>query len=158
MTFSLFVEDSYGSPFIKKLLRRKSEEGLLSAKPNRVKPSSIGNKLKRMVNAALLDADYVVILMDADGLPHNQKTEEIKRFLDDKYLNRVDIVLLDYEIEEWICYSQELPIGSGKPSKILRQKQNYEKRHLPKFAEKLDCKKLAECPSFHRFASALKSM
>lgn len=111
--------------------------------------------MKRVVNAALLGVDRVIILMDADGQPHDQKINEIRRYLDARNLEQIDIVLLDYEIEEWICYSQEISIISDKPSKILRRTHNYRKNRLPQFAEKLDCQKLTNCPSFRRLTNAI---
>lgn len=156
MRFRLVVEDSFGPDFITKLFNKKFNEGLLSGRLEGVTSCLIGNKLNRKVNAALLDADRVIVLMDADGQPLDQKTETIKQYLDTKYIDRISIVLLDYEIEEWICYASDIPTKGEKPSKILKVRHNYRKRHLPKFAEKLDCKRLIHCPSFQRLAHTLK--
>lgn len=158
MKFYFLVEDSYGSGFITALFKKKSGEGRLSGKIVDARRCSIGNKLKRMVNAARLKADRVIILRDAEGLPLDKATERIKQYLDPRYLDYVHVVLFDYEIEEWICYSQDIPVKEEMPSKILKHRQKYEKRHLPEFAEKLDCKKLAGCPSFLRLTCALKSV
>ena len=155
MTFCLVVEDRFGPPFLKKLFKKKSDEGLFSVRPKKIIKSAIRNKMKRVVNAALLGVDRVIILMDADGQPHDQKINEIRRYLDARNLEQIDIVLLDYEIEEWICYSQEISIISDKPSKILRRTHNYRKNRLPQFAEKLDCQKLTNCPSFRRLTNAI---
>ena len=157
MIFRLVVEDSFGPDFITKLFKKKFDEGLLSGKLAGVTSCLIGNKLRRKVNAALLDVDHVIVLMDADGQPLGQRTEAIKRYLDVKYLDYVSIVLLDYEIEEWICYSLGIPTKGEKPSAILKNHKNYKKNHLPRFAEKLDCKILASCPSFLRLTQVLKS-
>ena len=70
----------------------------------------IGNKLGRKVNAALLDVDRVLILMDADGQPLDQKTKIVKQYLDARYLDRISIVLLDYEVGQRICYLMGIPI------------------------------------------------
>ena len=158
MRFSLVVEDSFGPDFIKKLFNKKFNEKLLSGRPVEVTSCLPGNKLGRKVNAALLYVDHVLILMDADGQSLDQKTKTIKQYLDDRCLDRISIVLLDYEIEEWICYSEGIPIRGGKPSNILKRRQNYQKNRLPRFAEKLDCKRLASCPSFLRLTRTLESV
>ena len=157
MKFYFVVEDRFGPAFIIRFFKKKFDEGLLFGKLVGVESCSIDNKLRRKVNASFTDADRVIVLMDADGQSHDKKTEKIKQYLDHKYLDCVRIVLLDHEIEEWICYSQGIPIREEKPSKILKHHQNYQKRHLPGFAEKLDCKKLTDCPSFLRLTCALKS-
>ena len=157
MRFRMVVEDSFGPDFITRLFKKKVNEGLLVGRLVGVTPCLIGNKLRRKVNAAFLDVERVIILMDADGQPLDQQTKKIKQYLDDRHLDCISIILLDYEIEEWICYSQGIPIKNEKPSKILKIRQNYQKNHLPKFAERIDCKKLASCPSFRRLAYALES-
>ena len=65
---------------------------------------------------------------------------------------------LYYEIGQRICHSKGMPIRGGKPSNILKRRQNYLKNRLPRFAEKLDCKRLAGCPSFLRLTRALESV
>ena len=101
-------------------------------------------------------SERVIILIDADGKPHKELTEHIKSFLDNTDMNFVRIVLLDYEIEEWICYSKGIKFYE-KPSKILKTKLSYKKNQLPAYALKLDCEKLKTCPSFKRFMIALES-
>lgn len=159
MKFYFFVEDSHGSDFITVLFKKNSGEGLLSGNIVDARRYDLSNKLRRMVNAAihLKKVDRVIILRDADGRSLDKEIERIKQYLDPRYLRYVHIVLLDYEIEEWICYSQGIPVKGEKPSKILKHRQKYQKNRLPKFAEKLDCKKLAGCPSFLRLTCALKS-
>ena len=158
MRSRLVVEDSFGPDFIKKLFSKKFDEKLLSGKLEVVTSCLLGNKLGRKVNAALLDVDRVLILVDADGQSLDQKTKILKQYLGVRHLDRTSIVLLDYEIEEWICYSEGIPIRGGKPSNILKRRQNYRKNRLPRFAEKLDCKRLAGCPSFLRLTRALESV
>ena len=157
MKFSLIVEDDFGPEFIKKIFRKKFDEGLLSGRLESVTQSLINNKLRRKVNAALRSVERVIVLMDADGEPFDKKTENIKQYLDSRHRDRIRIVLLDYEIEEWICYSQKIRIGNEKPSKVLKRTKRYTKNSLPKFATKLDCERLMNCPSFRRLVNALES-
>lgn len=110
-----------------------------------------------VVNAALLEWEYVIVLMDADGQQLDLKTNAIKQYLDPRYADRIRIVLLDYEIEEWICYSLGIKIHAEKPSTILKRNIKYKKNRLPTFALRLDCTKLAACSSFQRLVQATKS-
>ena len=140
----------------KQFLQKKQPREYFRANWKKTKPVLIGPKLSRIVQIAIDVADRVIILMNANGDSLDKKTEEIKRYLPMINLNRVHIVLLDYEIEEWICYSQGIPIN-GKPSEILYSRIKYRKERLPSYASKLDCEKLKTCPSFRRLIDALSS-
>ena len=107
-----------------------------------------------MISAAISSVDRIIILMDADGRPLADKEEKIKEYIAKKDLDRVRIVLLDSEIEEWICYSLGIKTN-GKPSDALAEKNGYQKRDLLKYASKIDCTKLKDCQSFNRLISAL---
>ena len=110
----------------------------------------------RIISANLGDADRVIVIADADGQDPEEKKQRIHRYVGSRHANRVRIVMLDYEIEEWICYSQGLKFGDQKPSAILKHKEGYQKRQLPTYAERLDCDKLQNCTSFRRLLSALE--
>ena len=156
MKYYFIVGSAFGSAFIKTVFTKKAAKGVFPGKLEKTKPVLIGPKLSRIVQIAIDVADRVIILMNANGDSLDKKTEEIKRYLPMINLNRVHIVLLDYEIEEWICYSQEIPIN-GKPSEILYSRIKYRKERLPSYASKLDCEKLKTCPSFRRLIDALSS-
>ena len=113
--------------------------------------------ISRIAKAATRIADRVIILMDADGKPHAEWTRHIESFLGGVDMNCIRIVLLDHEIEEWLCYSKGIKFD-GKPSKILKDHlPSYTKNQLPKYASKLDCEKLKTCSSFKRLIVALGS-
>ena len=156
MKFYFIVGDDFGHSFIKTVFTEKAAKGLFPGRLENAKRLSIGPKLPRIAKIATKVADRVIILMDAKGEPLDKKTEEIKRYLHTIDMNRVRIVLLDYELEEWICYSEEIPI-KGKPSEILYTRIDYRKNRLPSYASKLDCEKLKTCPSFKRLIHALSS-
>jgi hypothetical protein len=78
----------------------------------------------------------------------------------------VDVIILDYELEEWICYSFGMQLGADKPFKALSDKckekrgskGGYKKWQLPRFVENLDFNTLRRnCHSFEDFASILLS-
>ena len=154
MNFYFIVEDKFGPSFIKQVFRKKSEEGLFSGRISDARRSLINNKMTRMISAAISSADRIIILMDADGGPLADKEEEIKKYVDKKDLDRVRVVLLDNEIEEWICYSLGIKTN-GKPSDALAEKKGYKKRDLLKYVSKIDCTKLKNCQSFNRLISVL---
>ncbi len=156
MKYYFIVEDDFGPQFIKALFRKKSDEGIFSGMLVKAKQYSIGPKMSRIAKAATRNADRIVILMDADGKPHKEWTRHIESFLSDVDMNYVRIVLLDHEIEEWICHSQGIKFDE-KPSKILKASISYKKNQLPKYALKLDCEKLKTCSSFERLMLALRS-
>lgn len=156
MKFYFLMEDRFGPQFIKTLFRKKSESGLFTGRIVKARRSSISTKLSRHVTAAQEIADRIIILMDAEGKPLDDKTDEIKRHLDTKYTNNVRIVLLDQEIEEWICYSKEYTIKDGKPSDILKTKLKYQKNQLPDYAKSLDCERMQSCESFNRLLKAME--
>jgi len=67
----------------------------------------------------------------------------------------IEVILFNYEIEEWICISLGLKWHS-KPSAELKQKLKYEKSDLPSYVDKLDFKKLVnKSKSFIKFIEAL---
>ena len=126
MNFYFIVEDKFGPSFIKQVFRKKSEEGMFYGRISDARRSSISNKMTRMISAAISSVDRIIILMDADGGPLADKEEKIKEYVAKKDLDHVRIVLLDNEIEEWICYSLEIKINS-KPSDVLAGKNGYQK-------------------------------
>lgn len=154
MKYYFIVEDCFGIYFIKSLFKKKSDSGLFSGKLITAKQQPINHKMSRIVKIAMGKADRIVILMDADGESLEAKTSHIKSFLHDVDMSFVRIVLLDHEIEEWICYSQDISFDE-KPSKVLKVRLSYQKNQLPRYASKLDCEKLKTCPSFERLISAL---
>lgn len=159
MKFYFIVEDEYGPAFIKKLFQRKVKESVFSGScVGAKKVPVLGSKPRRIVSIKATSVDRIIILADADGLPRSEKESRIFRNIDKKYRGQVRIVLLDWEIEEWICYSKGLTIN-GKPSEILKSKlrTKYEKNELPDYAARLNCAKLMTCKSFRRLLDALNA-
>lgn len=156
MRFVFLVEDCFGPNFFKKFFSKKAEENIFSGQFQGSYSYPLGAKMGRIIGANLGDADRVIVIADADGQDPEEKKQRIHKYVGSRHANRVRIVMLDYEIEEWICYSQGLKFGDQKPSAVLKHKKGYQKRQLPTYAERLDCDKLQDCGSFRRLLSALE--
>lgn len=130
MKIKLIVEDLYGGPFLIDVIQR-------------LKDANLVNKNLIIPKPKHLPADC------------NQKLDEILEYIDNK-VDRIIIVLAEYEIEEWICISKDLKWKHSKPSEELKRKYGYEKYKLPKYANELDFNKLKKnCKSFKAFLNAL---
>jgi len=77
-------------------------------------------KSERAIKAASIDFDKIVVVVDADG-PANR--DEVFKRVDvhivKEIKSKVDVIILDYELEEWICYSFGIQLGADKPFKAL---------------------------------------
>lgn len=159
MRFCFIVEDSYGVEFTKKLFQKKKHNAeLFSGTLVNAQRSPLGPKITRIIRAVRSrpeTVDRVIILADADGGSIEEKTKILYGYVDKQYRSQVSIVLLDHEIEDWICYSLKIKTLQKKPSDILKKKFGYEKRQLPKYVSKLDCNILLTCSSFQRLLTAL---
>lgn len=158
MRFYFIVEDSYGVAFIKKIFQKKHNAGLFSGTLVDARRSPLGPKITRIIRAVRSKpktVDRVIILADADGESIDEKAKILYGYVDKQYRSQVSVVLLDYEIEDWICYSLRIRVSQKKPSDILKEKFRYEKRQLPKYVPKLDCNILRTCSSFQRLLTAL---
>ena len=153
MKFFFLVEDTYGDEFIKQLFDKKLGEGLFSGKMTGARRSPIGPKLAKIIKTQDKDV-RIIILADADDKPIQAEEMRISKYIQKEHAQQVRIVLLTYEIEEWICYSRGFKIDD-KPSKILERKIQHKKNRLPQYASKIDCAKLTDCQSFKRLVDAM---
>ena len=155
MNFLFLVEDRFGIPFFRKLFQKKLKENVFSGRLKSVRQVPLGFKISRVIEWHIKRIDRVIIIADSEGLPLKDKEAKLLGYVEKEYRKIVKIVLLDYEIEDWICYSLDIKPGGKKPSNVLKYAETYEKSHLPKYVDELDCKKLVGCGSFKRFASSL---
>ncbi len=153
MTFSCLVEDTYGEQFWNEFFKKKIHENNINiSMPRKIRTVPKGLKLNRLIRNFLISKDeFVLLIFDADCKELEQAHKNIKKFIDNEYLDRVRFCFFDYEIEEWICYALNIKYNNQKPSIILKNKTNYQKNKLYIYAKQLDCSKLQECPSFKRF-------
>lgn len=157
MKFLFLVEDYFGRPFFERFFSKKIEEHIFSGKLERVHHVKLSGKIAKQIKANIRKVDRIIIIADADGGDLAAKKQDIAKFVDDVDVESVRIVLLDYEIEEWICQSEGIKFDGQKPSNVLKYKTGYQKFRLPTYAEKIDCNRLQHSNSFKRFASSLES-
>ena len=158
MTFSCLVEDAYGEYFWPMFFRKKKEEKILDNIPNLRKIKSWNQNIlklnKTIINFIKSKDDFVLLILDGEGKDIARKISELKEKIKQEYHDKLKIYFFDYEIEEWICHMLDLKYDD-KPSKILKHQEKYEKNKLPRYAEKMDCKKLGDCQSYVRFLDVL---
>jgi len=151
----IMTQDKYGVPFFRNFTNRLKDESLL---PNVHINSSkfygaCNPKLSRQLIAFkyLRCYDYFIIVADADGGNIKTLCENILCHIPENFRDMTDIIIFKDEIEEWICYSDNIDY-ENKPSKMLREKKGYEKYKLPSYAFKLNILKLRSgCVSFCNF-------
>jgi hypothetical protein len=128
-------------------------------------PGICYTKSERAIKAASIDFDKIVVVVDADG-PANREGvfKGVDVHIAKEIKSKVEVIILDYELEEWICYSFGIPFGEDKPSKVLNErckekrgaKSGYRKWQLPRFVENLDINALRRnCRSFEEVVSML---
>ncbi len=160
MTFSCLVEDAYGEYFWPEFFIKKKEERALHNIPTPRKFISCTRnipKLNKLIgNFIKSNDDFVLLILDAHGQDVTKVNGELYRKIKQEYHNKLKIHLFDHEIEEWICHVLDLKYND-KPAKVLKHKERYEKRNLPRYVRKLDCKKLKNCKSYIRFLDVLNN-
>lgn len=162
LAIKIFCEDSYGREFFKKLANRLKDENIISRgtgiNTDRLR-GLCSTKLRRILTAALYSYNKVIIQVDAHGHRPAIVNKQVEQHIPVQRMKSACIVVLDYEIEEWLCFSEGLRVqGSPSPYEILKQRRQYEKHRLPSYAEKLNIVTLGDYPSFKRFIDALKCL
>jgi len=152
----VYTEDSYGVSFFQSLINELKNDGdidnSLKCVVKRI-PGICSAKFTRLMNLEVEEYDKIIINVDADGdLPNTIKRE--RKHIPQGSENKVQYILNDYEIEEWILYSKNISYN-GKPSKKMSQiiDKIYEKNMLGKILsatlknsdEKELLKKFAKC-------------
>lgn len=164
--FRFFVEDEYGDEFFEKLVNRLKGEGLI---PRDVVidvkklPADCNKKIDRVLNASLKfgNFDRAVLIIDGDG-NSKKKRESAKSHIPFDLKDRVDVIVFEYETEEWICLSLGIKYSNVKPSKALnewlkiKRGKNYHKRDLPKFVPELNLKNLSNDENFKLLLTILR--
>lgn len=154
--FKIFAEDSYGKLFFPRLIERLKEESSLpniKIRADRL-PGKCYEKSRRAIDASS-DFDKIIVIVDAEGESKEETGDKVWIHVPPEVKSRVEVVVLPYEVEEWICFSQGLKFGHKKPSEVLKRRLGYEKSQLPEYAGRLDLKKLRYYPSFKEFVQAL---
>ncbi|UNQ73709.1 hypothetical protein [Infirmifilum sp. NZ] len=167
---AVFVEDAYGKEFIERLLAKLQPSHQVGVIKRFAGPCN--TKSTRQLLSSTHDHDRVVVLVDGDWNPSDVR-RRIEEHIDDirdedrrrEVRSKVRIVVVESEIEEWICHSLGLGVGRGqKPSEVLSQylqreeSRNYGKWELPRYAElvAVNCGSLyGKNPSFKEFLDCL---
>lgn len=164
--YKILSEDFYGKEFFKKLVERLKEENIIS-KTTQINTDRFHGKCYeksgRVIKTGVMDFDNVIVVADADNPKNKSKAnEEIEKHILKEIKNKVKIIILDYEIEEWICYNFDIKFQYEKPSVALNDwcRKNrgsfYKKYQLPNFVKELNIKNLLKYPSFNEFVNACK--
>jgi hypothetical protein len=160
MNIKIISEDDYGGAFLKNVilqLTNKNLVGNISVKGSKPMRPLCNFKLDRILNSFDRSCDKIIIILDSDDPENLEKRRiNIMRHVPDDLETPVEIILTDYEIEEWICISKNLKWKNSKPSDELKNQYGYIKSSLPKYAAELDFDKLQRnCRSFKAFLNSL---
>lgn len=162
MNIKIISEDDYGGAFLKNVitqLKDKKLVGKITVKGSKPMRPLCNLKLDRILRALDNTCDKILVILDSDE-PQNRefRRTNVKRHVPTNMATPVEIILTDYEIEEWICISKNLKWGHSKPSEELKNQFRYKKSSLPKYAGELDFDKLIKkSKSFIDFLNALQS-
>lgn len=160
MNIKIISEDDYGGEFLKNVIVRLKDEklvGNITIKGSKPMLPLCNSKLDRILKAFDNTCDKILVILDSDE-PQNS---ELRRANVERHVPEmktpVEIILADYEIEEWICISKGLKWGHSKPSDELKNQFGYKKSSLPKYANELDFDILIKkSKSFIAFLNALQ--
>ena len=162
MNIKIISEDDYGGAFLKNViaqLKDKKLVGKITVKGSKPMRPLCNIKLDRILRALDNTCDKILVILDSDE-PQNRELRRtnVKRHVPTDMITPVEIILTDYEIEEWICISKNLKWGHSKPSEELKNQFRYKKSSLPRYASELDFDKLIKkSKSFIDFLNALQS-
>ncbi len=162
MNIKIISEDDYGGAFLKNViaqLKDKKLVGKITVKGSKPMRPLCNIKLDRILRALDNTCDKILVILDSDE-PQNRefRRTNVERHVPTNMITPVEIILTDYEIEEWICISKNLKWGHSKPSEELKNQFRYKKSILPRYASELDFDKLIKkSKSFIDFLNALQS-
>jgi hypothetical protein len=161
MNIKIISEDDYGGEFLKNVIAKLKDEklvGNITIKGSKPMLPLCNSKLDRILKAFDNTCDKILVILDSDE-PQNRefRRTNVERHKPTDMTTPVEIILTDYEIEEWICISKNLKWGHSKPSDELKSQFRYKKSSLPKYASELDFDKLIKkSKPFIDFLNALQ--
>jgi len=125
-------------------------------------PPKCNHKLDRILLADA-SSDKIIIIADGDG-DSKGVSEDLSGHAPRSIKAKVEIIVYESEIEEWICKSLRLNFQGIKPSERLKQhsrgkgsaKTPYHHRDLPSYAKEIDIPLLLRTDmNFQRLVSCL---
>jgi hypothetical protein len=154
----ILCEDKYGGPFLRDLANLLKNSNVISHSLGVDTAKFYGAcnvKLERQLIAkSRVRTCRFIILVDADGRNKASLRSRVMQHVPPVLASNTRIVVLDYEIEDWICVSLGIRVNS-KPSVLLKQRFGYEKHRLKSYVLKLDIQRLQKCGSFCDFVNSL---
>jgi hypothetical protein len=154
----LLCEDKYGGPFLRDLTNRLKSSGLMSRRTGVDTTKFYGAcnvKLEKQLIAKSLDRTCsFTILVDSDGREKAPIRRRVAQHIPRNLATITRTIILDYEIEDWICVSLGMPLN-GRSAEMLRRRYGYEKYRLVSYVPKLDFERLKVCQSFRDFVNSL---
>lgn len=154
----ILCEDKYGGGFFKELIKRLKSVNLVATNLGVDVKKFYGPcnvKLERQLLAISLKKRCVfIIVADADRRNIKDVESRITKHVPQCLRHNTRVVILDCEIEDWICVSLDMK-GNEKSAAILKHRLGYRKYRLKSYAPKLDLGKLRKCRSFQDFINSL---
>jgi len=154
MRFKIFTEDAKADSFYNALNSRLKDINIINRSfkidADHLPGSSLCNsKQNKAIKAASTNYHKILIIVDADGTNNKEKKKEmVEKHIEEGLDCTIKIIILDYELEEWICKSLSINY-SNKPYKDLDNycrsrgnKRGYKKSEIYKFANKIDIESL----------------
>ncbi len=149
----LFIEDSYGISFFKKLIETMKTHNIIPKIRFQYKhlAAMCNAKTERLLKVAAQNPNYkkIFVIVDDDRTNGKKKGKE-ETHIPKKYGHKCELLWFTDEIEELILLSENI-WHNGKSSDYLKTNRDYKKRDLPNYAKKLDLEKI----STHRVISAI---
>jgi len=152
----ILVESSFTKKFVERILGKMSISAKIEVKSRPgVRPCDhrLGRIVKLYSTSPRESGKYckIVIIVDGDGREVKHIQQAVLEHLEESGQSVIRVVVLDYEIEEWVCDSLGVKYGQYRMPKeelrhYLRSKKGkeYRPRDLPKYADLVDPKKLKE--------------
>ncbi len=146
---AILHEDTFGKSFLHKILIKLKDGGKIPRCGFRFfhLKAMCNQKTTRMIKGLQIlrnRPDGVIIIIDDDRSDGEKRRRELRHIPRDLSIPNILLAFED-EIEELILLSRGIN-HSGKSSELLRNRENYRKRDLPKYADRLDLNKIQNHP------------
>lgn len=162
MRIRAIIDDTYGPPFFKELVKRMNINRLYFDPITNTAQCNF--KMNKMIKTSITVAkfDKVIVISDGEGNKDN-KIHSIRGHIPTGFNKYIRLVIFDIEVEEWICLSKDIKCCGRKPSDALKAwtsdrygvRNKYEKSDLSRYASQIDFNKLKNVKSFMDFCQAI---
>jgi len=161
----VITEDYYAKGFLLRLLARKGihlpGRNILSGRGKSRLLRELTNYVRTSID--IRGVEKVVVLIDGDGRP-DETLRKCEEKVPKGYEDRVEFIVFERELEEWVLKGLGISPGKGKPSEVLSDylrkekgaKHGYDKGRLPGLADLVDLKALEKDGNFRRLVRVLR--